>query len=185
MKTIQTGRLLLRDLKISDLSEFYDYAKNPNVGPPASWKPHESIDESKRILENLIRSGDVWAIVEKSSSKLIGTVGLSEDSRRQFKNCRMLGYTIGEPWWNMGYCTEASKRVIRYGFEECGLELITINHFPFNEKSKRVIEKCGFVYEGTLRCSTVRYDGKILDTCEYSMTSEEYKKVSDRWDFTE
>lgn len=183
--TLRTKRLTIRRLYMSDLSDFYGYAKNPNVGPAANWKPHESIEESKKLLETLIKSGNVWAIVENSSSKLIGTIGLHEDEKRQLKNCRMLGYTIGEEWWNLGYCTEAAKRIIRYGFEIHGLDLITVNHFLSNIKSQRVIEKCGFTYEGTLRCSTVRYDGNVFDTREYSMTRDEYKKNSSEWVFTE
>lgn len=185
MKTLKTKRLILRNLIPSDLHDFYEYSKNPNVGPPASWKPHESIDESKKILDIMMKNGDVWGIVEKSSMKLIGTIGLHHDGKRQYKNLRVLGYTIGEPWWGKGYCTEAARRVIQYGFEDNGLDLITVNHFPTNEKSKRVIEKCGFTYEGTLRCSMVRYDGKVMDTCEYSISRDEYKQASSEWEFAE
>ena len=46
MRAITTQRLVLRPPKGSDLNDFYEYAKNPNVGPAAGWKPHADTRES-------------------------------------------------------------------------------------------------------------------------------------------
>ena len=48
---IETERLILRPFEESDLDDFYEYAKNDNVGPNAGWKPHESKEESEKILD--------------------------------------------------------------------------------------------------------------------------------------
>ena len=69
---------------------------------------------------------------------------------------------------------EAVKAVIKYAFEEERLELISVQHFRFNSKSKRVIEKCGFKYEGTLRKGRKLFNGKVVDLVCYSMLKEEY-----------
>ena len=64
----------------------YAYAKNPNVGPNAGWKPHESVEESKAILESWIHSDeeeDIWAIVPKETGRACGSIGLHQDSRAQ------------------------------------------------------------------------------------------------------
>jgi ribosomal-protein-alanine N-acetyltransferase len=45
--------------------------------------------------------------------------------------------------------TEAARRVLRYGFEELGLDFFVCAHFAGNERSRRVIEKCGFRPLGT------------------------------------
>ena len=45
MKPIETERLLLRPWRLEDAADMYAYAKNPNVGPNAGWKPHESVEE--------------------------------------------------------------------------------------------------------------------------------------------
>ena len=55
------------------------------------------------------------------------------------------------------------------------LELISVYHYPFNEGSKRVIEKCGFKYEGTLRQSSTIYNGDVYDDVCYSMTIEDFE----------
>ena len=52
MKRLETNRLILRDLKLSDLDHFYQYAKKENIGPMAGWHPHRSIEESEMILKN-------------------------------------------------------------------------------------------------------------------------------------
>ena len=61
-------------------------------------------------------------------------------------------------------------------FEEMGLEVLSISHFPFNQRSRRVIEKCGFRYEGTLRKSAVLHDGSVCDEVCYSLLKEEYQR---------
>lgn len=71
MKPIETERLLLRPWRLEDAADMYAYAKNPNVGPNAGWKPHESVEESKAILESWMHSGeeeDIWAIVPKETA---------------------------------------------------------------------------------------------------------------------
>ena len=54
MKTIETERLILRPWRLEDLEDLYQYAKNPEVGPNAGWKPHENLEESRKILEGRI-----------------------------------------------------------------------------------------------------------------------------------
>lgn len=174
MKDINTDRLLLRRFKISDLGDFYEYAKNPNVGPNAGWDFHKSKEESLLILRNFILSDEIFAIELKSEKKVIGSIGLHKDRKRDNKDAKMLGYVLSENYWGRGYATEAAKAVISYAFKELSTDILSVYHYPFNERSKNVILKCGFIYEGTLREATVTYDGKIYDDCCYSMTKEEF-----------
>ena len=53
--TLKTERLLIRPWRQSDLDDFYSYASVDGVGQMAGWKPHESKEESKIILESLTR----------------------------------------------------------------------------------------------------------------------------------
>ena len=77
--------------------------------------------------------------------------------------------------------TEAAKAVLRYGFAELGLGLIAVRHHLHNQRSRRVIEKCGFHYEGTMRQYSRRYDGTLLDGCFYSMTAQEFHALQAAW----
>ncbi|MGI6704995.1 MAG: GNAT family N-acetyltransferase [Clostridia bacterium] len=174
MKTLETHRLILRAWEMDDLDDFYEYAKNPNVGPMAGWEPHGSKEVSKKILESFIEKDEVWAIEYKANRKVIGSIGAHPDMKRQGIRARMIGYALSEDYWGQGIMTEAVKEVIRYLFEEEKYDMVSCYHYPFNKRSKRVIEKCGFIYEGTLRSVSMIYDGTTYDVACYSITKEDY-----------
>lgn len=181
MKILETNRLILRPFALTDLPAFYGYASKHNIGPSAGWKPHESIDESLDILKRFVNAETLWAITLKSNSKLIGSIGLHDDNHRRNNKARSLGYVLDDEYWGQGFVAEASKRVIRYAFEEMDVEIISATHYPFNERSKRVIEKCGFTYEATIKKATVRYDGLVLDDVVYRLDKDYFE--SHRADF--
>ena len=174
-----TERLTLRPFREDDTEALYAYSKDEPVGRNAGWKPHESIEESRDILHHFIEEREVWAICEKQSGKVIGSIGLHRDSkrRRNFNQCRMMGYVLSKAYWGQGLMTEAAKEVLRHAFEDLGLEMVTISHFSYNQRSARVIEKLGFHREGILRKAFLRYDGSLLDDVGYSMTREEYQNL--------
>ena len=174
VQPLETERLQLRGWKRSDAPQLYAYASNPNVGPKAGWKPHESIAESRKIIETVFRESRVWAIIEKTGGRIIGSIGLSEDRLRPGVRSLELGYSLAEEFWGHGLMTEAAKRVIAYGFEYVGLDVMMIRTGEENIASQRIIEKCGFQYEGTLRRSYKIYDGTIKPVRCYTMLREEY-----------
>lgn len=173
---LETERLILRMWRKKDAPELYEYAKNPNVGPHAGWKPHESVTESRMIITQLFLTNMCWAIVDKESGKVIGSIGLEEDKFRPGVKSKELGYSLSEDHWKKGLMTEAAKRVIRHAFDDLKLDVLMIRTGDANLRSQRVIEKCGFAYEGTLRRTYRTYDGNIREVRCYSMLKEEYKK---------
>ncbi len=174
MKVLETERLLLRPWTLDDLDDLYEYAKNENVGPNAGWPPHENKDISLEILNSFIEGNEVRAIVYKENNKVIGSIGVHKDRKREINNSKMIGYVLSEDYWGKGIMTEGVKAVIKHLFEEENLEVVSCYHYPFNIKSKRVIEKCGFVYEGTIRYSSEIYNGNIYDDVCYSITKNDY-----------
>jgi Acetyltransferases, including N-acetylases of ribosomal proteins len=174
MKALETERVILRPWKIEDLDDFYEYAKNPYVGPNAGWEPHKDKETSLRILHSFIEHDEVRAIVYKENNKVIGSLGVHCDRKREGVNAKMIGYVLSEAYWGKGLMSEAVSEVIRYLFEEEKLDIISCYHYPFNIRSKRVIEKCGFKYEGTLRLASKLYDGSVYDDVCYSITKEDY-----------
>ena len=178
MNSIETPRLRLRPWRMEDLQDFYDYAKNPDVGPWAGWKPHESIEESKEILSRWVagkEDGFELALELKEAGKVIGSIGVMCDGHRpETESCKSIGYVLGKDYWGRGLMTEAVNAVMDYAFRVMKLRLLTITHFTINQRSKRVIEKCGFVYEGTLRAGSAIYNGEERDLCCYSLRAWEY-----------
>jgi len=176
MKTLETERLILRAWSLNDADDFYEYAKHPEVGLNGGWPPHTSKDESQKVIQYFINDADIWAIVWKENNKVIGSVGLHADGKRPNINVRELGFVVSADYWGMGIATEASKRVIAHGFEDIGLDLVSTYHKSFNDRAKRVVEKCGFTREGMLRQASKRYDSLIFDAVCYSILKTEYVK---------
>jgi len=174
LKTLETERLILRKFAEDDLDDIFEYAKSPDVGPNAGWPPHKTKEDTAKILKMFIQEDEVWAIVEKKSNKVIGSYGLHNDKKRDDSKVKMIGYVLSDKFWGNGYVPEATKRVLDYAFNELDLNIISVYHFPFNERSKRVIEKCGFKFEGVLRLSSVLPSGEIVDDVCYSMIKEEF-----------
>jgi putative acetyltransferase len=172
---LATQRLVLRQFDPGDAVDVFAYAQNPAVGPMAGWMPHCDIQDSRRVVSQFIRCGDVWAIVEKKTGRVIGSIGLHADGKREVDGARMLGYVLGEPHWGQGYATEAAQAVLRFAFEQKDCCVVSAYHFPGNARSKRVIKKLGFVPEGTLRMAGTLPGGQMTDEVCYSITKEEYQ----------
>ncbi len=181
MNKIETPRLVLRDWRMEDLEDFYTYCKNPDVGPWAGWKPHETMEESREILSRWldVKEGDLQlAIEEKASGRVIGSLGMEDDGHRgEVPGCKSMGYVLGKDYWGWGYMTEAARAAIDYAFRQMKLRILTITHYPANQRSKRVIEKSGFVYEGRLRDAVTIYNGELRDLCCYSLRAWEYWRL--------
>ena len=107
---------------------------------------------------------------------VVGSIGLNDVVWGAFCSA-FLGYKLDAAYTGKGYMTEAAQAVLSYGFQEMGLSLIAIDHYPHNQRSRRVIEKCGFHYEGLLRQGALLYDGTRQDLCCYSMTAEEFQSL--------
>ena len=174
MQTLESERLILRNFTEQDADDLFQYASDPEVGPRAGWKPHASRAESLEIIRMFLVDDNVWAIERKSDRRVIGSLGLHKDKWRNLPDTRMFGYVLAQDCWGSGYMSEAVTRAMRYGFDELQLTLMSVSHYTFNDRSRRVIEKCGFVYEGTLRQAFLRYDGAVFDEAIYAITREEW-----------
>lgn len=175
LKTLETERLILRPFTKDDAEGLFNYASNPNVGPHAGWKPHANVAESQEVLEEIFLVNQSWAIINKDNEKLIGSICLEPDRRRPGVASKEIGYSLAEEFWGKGIMTESAKEVIRYAFEEMNLDILAICTGPTNERSARVIEKCGFKYEGITRYCYKIFDGSVRDSRCYSLFKNEWE----------
>ncbi len=176
MQTLTTERLILRGWNHSDADDLYEIVGNPNVAKGAGWKPMDNRADVPGLIDRYIDREDVWAIEHRLHKKVIGAVGLNVDVfRPTLDKCKMLTFSLSEAFWGSGYAKEAAQALLRHAFAHLHLDIVTTNHFPSNVQSKRVIEKCGFVYEGTLRRAIQLYNGAVSDAACYSILREEYK----------
>lgn len=149
--TLHTDRLTLRPWRQDDLDDLYAYASVDGVGQMAGWKPHGSREESQTILDMFIQQKKTFAL--EYGGRVVGSLGIEAYNEEHFpefsdKKCREIGYVLAKDCWGQGLMPEAVNEVIRYLFEEVGLDVIFCGHFLWNKQSQRVQEKCGFRHYG-------------------------------------
>lgn len=176
--TIETERLILRKFKISDDEAMLKYwiadEKIQSLYYEPVYTTKAEVDELLEKYINSYQKNDYyrWAIIEKNSGECIGQIAyFLVDSKNNFAE---IEYCIGSDFQCKGYATEATKAVIQYGFDKINLHKVQICTKTINKPSKRVIEKCGFTYEGTLR-DYFYMDGEYVGRLYFSMLKSEFE----------
>lgn len=173
MKTLYTKRLILRAWTLEDAEDLYEYAKDPRVGPNAGWKPHANIQESKEVIKYFLNCDCEYAIVLKDTHKVIGSAGIFNIENKA-ESSKEIGYVLSQKYWGQGLIPEAVERLKEYGFLDLNLEELWCGHFDFNERSKRVNEKCGFIYQHTQKRILNQLDNKEVLTLMYKINREDF-----------
>ena len=148
---LETERLLLRPFTLSDAGDVQRLAGNKAIADTTLNIPHPY---EHGMAEAWISSHQpgfeagehaAFAITLKAGGELIGAISLKIDAAMQMAE---LGYWVGEPFWGTGYCTEAARRIVEYGFTERNLRRIHAVHLARNPASGRVLQKIGMSREG-------------------------------------
>ena len=148
---LKTERLILRRWKESDAESLYEYAKDSSIGPAAGWQPHRSVEESRRIIKNVLNGKEAYAVCLKEDNKAIGAIelmlkGSLANPLKNDDECE-LGFWIGKPFWGQGLIPEAAREMLRRAFEDLGMNKVWCGYYDGNGKSKRAQEKIGFTYQ--------------------------------------
>ncbi|MDX9692359.1 MAG: GNAT family N-acetyltransferase [Acholeplasmataceae bacterium] len=174
MKRLETDRLILRALSENDLDDFFNYCQKETVGPNAGWRPHQSIEESLRILNMMISENEVWGIELKENNRLIGTIGLHvRNFDNALANRKEIGYVLDDTYWGYGFMTEAVNAVLDFAFNDLELSEVVVGHATTNLRSKRVIEKTGFIYTHVEERD--HFDGTKIKIYMYQLTKETWR----------
>ena len=174
---IETKRLFLRPFSYDYIPSMLknwvaDDAVQSMYGEP-SYKTPEAV---KELVDKFIRTSSEgtafrFAVIEKDSCECIGQASyFLVDKNNHFGE---IEYCIGTAFQGKGYATEATKAIIGYGFKKIRFHKVQICVRPSNRSSKRVIEKCGFIHDGTLRDYFFR-NGGYEDRMFFSILEEEY-----------
>ena len=168
---LKTERLILRPLRMRDAEDLFAYAQDPEVSRHVLWDTHESIWDSRRFLRGAIRQyrrgqPGSFAIVLKDSGRMIGTIGFMWINV-DYKSGEV-GYSLGREYWNKGIMTEALREVVRFGFEDLGLNRIEAQHEVSNPASGKVMAHVGMQFEGILR-QRIRNKGCYADVALYAI----------------
>ena len=173
---LNTERLVLRGFETGDAVSVYAYAQSEKVAGMAGFAPHKTVEDSRAMVQTFMEKEAHWAIVEKATGSVIGSISLQTDGKRpKIENARRMGYVLGEKYWGRGYATEACREILRYAFEDVGCPVISADLFPANIKSKRVLKKLGFMPDGVIRYARLLPYGTPSDMLTYSLLKTEYE----------
>ena len=113
-----------------------------------------------------------WGIEDKTSGKLIGTIGFMNCSFDH--NSAEIGYSLSKEHWNKGLMTEAVEVCLDYAFGEMHLNRVEAQHEVSNPSSGRVMEKCGMKKEGVMR-ERLYNKGRYVDVCVYAIVRSDWR----------
>ena len=158
---LETERLKLRPFSLADSADVQQLAGDRAVADTtiAIPNPYEDGEAEDWIAKHQSEfdqgKGVIFAVMCKADGLLIGAIGLMAIAAGHQGE---LGYWIGRPYWNQGFCTEACREVLRYAFLELGLIRVHCSHFSRNPASGRVMRKLGMQHEGSRRQHIKKWD---------------------------
>ncbi|MFE4711880.1 GNAT family N-acetyltransferase [Paenibacillus sp. NPDC056722] len=167
---LETERLHLRKMKVSDSSSLFKIWSDPEVtkfmNVSCFTDEHQAI-EMINLLDDLSRDLKAirFSIINKESNEIIGSCGYNS---LDFENEKAeIGYDIAKSFWGRGYASEALSSLLDYAFSSLKLNRIEAKVDPQNVNSIKLLQKLNFTFEGTLR-QYERVDGKFNDLNVYS-----------------
>ncbi len=173
---LETDRLILRRFTLDDAVDMYrNWARDPEVTKFLTWKAYESPETADTILkiwdDNYAQPDFYqWAIELKQIGQPIGSISVVH-LNDQVASAE-IGYCIGKAWWQQGITAEALDRVIRFLFDEVGMNRIEAKHDVNNPNSGKVMQRCGMTFEGIHRQADWNNQG-LCDVACYAILKSE------------
>lgn len=173
---LNTNRLILRKIKLSDAPALIKYAGNKKISDQILNIPYPYSEEDAVYRMNFVYQGFknkerfVFAITLNGSDELIGEIGLHLDKSN---NCAQFGYWIAEPFWGKGIASEALAAILEFGFKTLNLNKITATHYPNNPASGKVMVNNKMIKEAELKAH-YKVNDEYRDVVQYRLTKEEY-----------
>jgi ribosomal-protein-alanine N-acetyltransferase len=181
---LETKRLILRPFCLNDAPEVQRLAGDRAVADMTINFPYPYRDGmaeewiSGHQEEFSSGHGVIFAIVSRKEGYLIGAMSLREISK---DHQATLGYWIGKPFWNQGFCTEAGWAVLDFAFMVIGIDRIRASHIARNPASGRVMRKLGMCHDGTGSQHVIKWD-KHENVEIYAISKSEWKNTTNHGD---
>jgi [ribosomal protein S5]-alanine N-acetyltransferase len=175
----ETDRLFLRPFELEDAEIVQTLTSNIDLARTTLHIPYPypdgyAIHWITSCTEKLKKGSSYsFAIILKETMELVGcmTLTLALNHKRG-----ELAYWIGKPYWDNGYATEGSKRLIEFAFYELNLNRVWACVMKKNKASIEVMKKSGLLYEGTLPQHVFKW-GQYEDVAYYGIVKEQYEKT--------
>jgi ribosomal-protein-alanine N-acetyltransferase len=171
---LSTPRLELIEITPGHMGDIFGIFGNPEVTRYYNVETLEAVEDAKPIVDWFTlkfndKKGLRWGISIKGEGRVIGTIGINNFTWGQKG---VIGYDLAQAYWNKGYASEALQAVVQFGFDVFGLNRIEAEVMPGNTGSEKLLTRCGFAFEGTIRQSLF-WQGRWYDMNMYSILSSE------------
>lgn len=146
---IETERLLIREFRITDATDLYEYLSDETT---YRFEPGEPIDQEMALAlaDERSKGGNFFAVELKSEGRMIGHLYWAREEPAEFLAWE-IGYIFNRKYHGKGYCTEAVRAFIGSNRSQPGIHRINAYCNPANIASWRVLEKAGMMREGFFR----------------------------------
>jgi [ribosomal protein S5]-alanine N-acetyltransferase len=172
-RTLITRRLLLREFTLLDEMEVFKYGSDALTLKYLIWDGLKDIEETRRTIINHYSRPGIFAIALEENNKCLGCIDLRLETQYEKAS---FGYILERSYWNQGYMSEALLRVLRFCFEDLGLNRVEATYYAGNEGSGRVMEKCGMKKEG-VGIKEVKIKGVYQDVVHMGIISEQWQNI--------
>ena len=179
---LESNRLLFRKASTSDSNAmFNNWANDKEVTKYLRWDAYEKEEDTIKFLnylENSYKEDNFynWMVIPKEERVPIGTIGAVDIDVNN--NTVEIGHCYGRNFWNKGYGTEALTRIIKFFFEEVGVETIYAYYVEGNSASGKVLEKVGMRQDAILRNRQINEKSGVAENkVVYSILKEEFKRI--------
>lgn len=175
---IQTERLILRPIEITDAPAIFDYGHRVEVARLAGFPANQSLEECRSFIEQDLQKPEeqarlrIYVICLKDLGNVIGTVNFTKEIE---KDILEIGYVLHPAWWGKGLMPEAVSALIQYGFQNYNLRKIELVTYDYNKQSQRVAEKLGFQLEARLR-QRKQVENTYHDQLIFGLLKKEWEK---------
>lgn len=181
LPTLKTRRLILDAFTLADAGAVQKLAGDKRVAQTTLNIPHpyeDGVAEKfiARHLPQFLEGDGLTLAIRNTHRCLVGCIGLEINKRF---NRAELGYWIGPRHWNKGYCSEAARAILRFGFRKLALHKIVAHHFVGNPASGRVMRKCGMREVGLLR-DHIKKNNRYMDVVVYEILTGDRIPVSNQ-----
>ncbi len=155
-------RLVLRAPHEEDIDALAHLANNANIATMVARMPHpytakDAADFVRRTKDGVIGKC-VYAITNADNGKFLGCCALEP---QEDPATLEIGYWLGEPYWNQGIATEAAHALIDMAFRTRDIDQIDARCRVTNIASRRVIQKCGFQFQGSGMVGSLALGGMV------------------------
>jgi RimJ/RimL family protein N-acetyltransferase len=145
----ETKRLVIRNFTEDDYKDLYEYLSDPVTYIYEPGRPI-TLNESKKLCKERNKSNIFIAVELRKEKKLIGHIYFNKIEPKEY-NIFEIGYIFNKGFQGYGYATEASKKVMEYGFKKLKIHKIIAYCNPKNKKSWKLLERLGMKREGNFK----------------------------------